>query len=85
VTIPDGVTNMGSWAFAYCEDLRSITIPDGVTNLKFAFYNCKSLESVTIPDGVTDIENAFDAFYDEIDTILKIVEEIKNNNKIFKM
>ena len=33
----------------------------------------------------TDVENAFDAFYDEIDTILKIVEEIKTNNKIFKM
>ena len=33
----------------------------------------------------TDVENAFDAFYDEIGTILKIVEEIKTNNKIFKM
>lgn len=31
------------------------------------------------------IESLFDNFYDDVKTILEIVNEIKNNNKIFKM
>ena len=35
-------------------------------------------------DG-TNIEEAFNVFYDEIEAILKLIDEIKNNNKVFKM
>ena len=41
VVIPDGVTSIGDWAFAYCERLSSITIPDSVTNIgDMAFEYC---------------------------------------------
>ena len=60
-TIPDGVTEIGDYAFSDCSCLTSVTIPDCVTSFGYrAFYNCSSLTSVLIPDGVTEIgEEAF--------------------------
>ncbi len=56
VTIEDGVTTIGSWAFRYCDSLTSLTIPDSVTTIgKGAFDSCDSLLTVIIPDSVTTI------------------------------
>ena len=56
VTIADGVTIIGSYAFQGCDNLASVTIPDSVTTIgENAFYGCSSLASVVIPDSVTTI------------------------------
>ena len=56
--IPDDVTLIGIYAFAYCEGLADITIPDGVTYIDMdAFYYCNSLTDITIPESVTFISN----------------------------
>ena len=61
VTIPDGVTEIGRYAFYACNDLTSVTIPDGVTSIApSAFRDCGSLTGVTIPDSVESI--GYDAF-----------------------
>ena len=66
VTIPSklggySVTNIGDYAFGWCESLTSITIPASVTSIgDSAFSYCTSLTSITIPDSVTSIgEYAF--------------------------
>ena len=61
VIIQDGVTNIGNYAFEYCEELTSVTIPDTVTSIgESAFTGCSGLTGVTIPDTVTSIgEYAF--------------------------
>ncbi len=56
--IPNGVTDIGTSAFAGCESLTSIIISDTVTNIEYvAFSNCSNLTNITIPAGVTNIEN----------------------------
>ncbi|MBO5134332.1 MAG: leucine-rich repeat domain-containing protein [Bacteroidaceae bacterium] len=53
VTIPEGVTDIGSSAFWGCTKLASITIPESVTSIGLgAFSGCSSLTSITIPQGV---------------------------------
>ncbi|MGN0275092.1 MAG: leucine-rich repeat protein [Chordicoccus sp.] len=63
ITIPDGMTYIGSHAFARCTSLTQITIPNGVTSIEQgAFEGCTSLQEITIPDGVTRIQEK--AFYE---------------------
>ncbi|MBR6966930.1 MAG: leucine-rich repeat domain-containing protein, partial [Ruminococcus sp.] len=61
VVISQGVTNIGSSAFAGCGSLRSITIPSGVTTIGLgAFQKATSLSSVDLPDTLVKIgRNAF--------------------------
>lgn len=61
VTIPDGVTHIGSEAFYMCEDLTSVTLPDGVITIgDRAFSGCLNLYSIILPDSVTSMgEGAF--------------------------
>ena len=56
VTIPNSVTTIGTFAFAYCSGLTSVTIPNSVTTIgDWAFYGCSGLTSITIPNSVTTI------------------------------
>ena len=56
VTIPNGVTQIGSYVFSGCTSLTTLNIGDNVTNIpSYAFSRCSGLTSVTIPKGVTQI------------------------------
>jgi hypothetical protein len=57
-TIPNSVTNIGSWAFDSCTTLTSLTIPNSITSVGAgAFLGCTSLASVMIPNGVNGIQS----------------------------
>ncbi len=58
VSLPNGVTSIGDWAFRDCSGLTSIEIPNRVTSIgSDAFDGCSGLTSVTIGNRVTGIGN----------------------------
>ena len=62
ITIPEGVTSVGEYAFYDCSSLTAIILPESVTAIRdYAFYGCSSLTAINIPEGVTIIRGS--AFY----------------------
>ena len=58
LVIPEGVTNIGAYAFAGA-DLTSVTIPAGVTSIGTgAFSGCQCIASVTVPASV-NVQSVF--------------------------
>lgn len=56
ITLPQGVTSIGNYAFMSSTSLTSVTIPNSVTAIgNAAFYGCIGLTSFTIPNSVTSI------------------------------
>ena len=69
VIIPEGITEIGQYAFRDCTTLQSVVIPDSVIRIaNAAFYGCSSLSRISIGSGVTEINHsAFErtAYYDD--------------------
>lgn len=63
MTVPESldgyaVSEIGDYAFAYCESLKSVRLPAGITRIGTdAFYGCSNLESINLPIAVREIEN----------------------------
>ena len=56
VTIAEGVTSVGNYAFYNCSSMATVNIPDGVTEIgNNAFSGCSNLANVNIPATVTSI------------------------------
>ena len=70
ISIPAGVTAIGTDAFHDCDSLESVTIPAGVTVVKEStFYDCGALTDVVITEGVTTIESYAFAFCESLETV----------------
>jgi hypothetical protein len=58
LVIPEGITSIGQYTFAYFTDITGFTLPEGLTSIgDYAFYGCDRLAAIDIPDGVTYIGN----------------------------
>ena len=58
VSIAGGVGAIGSYAFAGCTSLSTLTLKSGVTSIgTSAFEGCTSLTSLTVPSSVTSMRN----------------------------
>ena len=56
VAIADGVSAIGTYAFANCTAMTSVSIPGSVTNIgNGAFIGCTALNTVSVPASVTGI------------------------------
>ena len=61
VVLPEGVTNIGDFAFYGCREIEEIIIPGTVKSVGAeSFRHCRNLESVTLQNGIESIgESAF--------------------------
>ena len=66
IVVPEGVKNIGDYAFYDSYYLQSIVLPNGVDNIgDYAFGYCRNLTKVTLPNTVTNIgQNAFTSCYE---------------------
>ena len=56
VSLPEGMTSIGSYAFRGCDNLSDFIIPSTVTEINdFAFEGCKKLTELVFPAGMTRI------------------------------
>lgn len=79
LTIPDNVSEIGSYVFAGCDNLKTVSISNSVTSIEtMAFYNCRSLTTVRLSSSLKYIGN--NAFKDCISisnlTLPNSVEDI---------
>ena len=77
LVIPDGVTEIDSFAFANLSKPTTIVIPEGVTNIEpYAFSSQRKLVGVTLPSTLKSIGD--DAFYGAAFTELKLPEGLED-------
>lgn len=70
IVIPEGVIEIGPWAFEDCTFLANVQLPSSLQKIGVgAFQNCSSLQSIVIPETVSTIE---DAAFEEC-TLLKTI------------
>lgn len=85
LVIPDGVKEIGRYAFSNCRTLASITIPNGVTEIRRdAFGYCDSLKSIVIPDSVVEIGEAAFFYCESLEFIIIPKNVIKIGMKAFR-
>ena len=71
VTIGDGITSIGDYAFSGCSGLTELTLPNSVTSIgESAFAYCSDLEKITVESG--------NSRYDSRDNCNSIVETETN-------
>lgn len=65
IEIPQKVTSIGDYGFAFCSSLTSIVeIPEGITTIgEYMFQSCNKLTEVHLPKSISYIEKgAFDLY-----------------------
>jgi hypothetical protein len=60
----DRVTNIGSYAFAYCSSLSAVSFPSAMNIGPNAFRNCSSLTTISFPLATTIGSYAFGSCFD---------------------
>lgn len=54
--IPEGITKVGTYAFAECTGLAATKLPKGVTSIAdYGFYRCRQLALTELPEGLETV------------------------------
>ena len=82
VSLPDSITEIGDFAFAACNALKTIKLPSSLKTIGYGAFMLSGLTELTIPDGVTALPDGL--FYRCKNltsvTIPGTVKQIKSND-----
>ena len=63
ITVENGVTSIGGYAFCECSDVTAVSLPSSVNMIQMgAFYGCTGITGISLPSGLNQIQ--VDAFCD---------------------
>ena len=55
-SVPEGITEIGRWAYHGCSELTGVTLPEGVAKIgESAFQDCTALRQITLPESLTEV------------------------------
>lgn len=84
VVIPEGVKEIGSYAFLNNANIRSIFLPVGLETVQNgAFRNCTHLIRVCIPQSVTEIKDGAFSNCSDLEEVLLPQNEVALGNGVF--
>lgn len=70
VTIEEGATSIGNYAFYQCSSLETVSFPSTLTSIgSYAFNYCTSLETVSIPNALTSIGSYAFSYCASLETV----------------
>lgn len=70
IDLPNSLTEISSWAFQECKNLKTIELPDSVSNLEgFSFSGCESMTSIHISKKITNLGYAVFSNCPKLDNI----------------
>ena len=81
ITVPDGVTSIGDFAFHNCANLRSVTLPESAERIDaYAFDGCVNLEEVIAPGAISISWWAFNNHCEKVNTIIAPLKKASTFN-----
>ena len=73
VTLPEGLIEIGDWAFERCTDLAEISLPKNLQRIGYsAFAGCENLTELTLPEGLGELD---EWVFDECDKLTTVIIE----------
>ena len=86
VALPEGVTSIGDYAFAYNDRLKEIALPQSLTSIGgYAFSCCFALGKIAIPDGVTELPYRLFARCTELKEVALGAKTEKIDTSVFRL
>ena len=86
IALPEGVTSIGDYAFAYNDRLKEIALPQSLTSIDhYAFSDCFALGKIAIPDGVTELPYGLFAWCTELKEVALGAKTEKIDTSVFRL
>ena len=86
IALPEGVTSIGDYAFAYNDRLKEIALPQSLTSIGgYAFSCCFALGKIAIPDGVTELPQGLFSWCTELKDVALGAKTEKIDTSVFRL
>lgn len=86
IVIPDSITSIGKYAFAFCDNLEEVYIPDSIQEIpEGAFSGCTNMNTISLGSSIENINQ--NAFNDCVKLVKFMInnESYENTEELFEL